>query len=128
VGGANVSASAWKRVRSELLLAEVVLHDEPQLPALGAAMLARSAATGTSLEESSAKLQGPVTRIPRCTDIDAANAAYSRYLRDVARSVEDGADDRAGFSPPRRPQRSRAATPRTSQATVARSQHRHKPR
>lgn len=85
LAGANVDQSAWIRARNEVIPGAFVLHFEPQLPALGACMLARSAATKDSLHDSYHILQGKVSSIgENIHDLNRANFLYKKYLRQLS--------------------------------------------
>lgn len=85
LGGSDVGSAGWTRARADALGADLVVHLEPQLPALGAAMLARSGATGEPIAESYRRL-GADVRVVRA-DPAAGGAAlrrYAAYRRQVA--------------------------------------------
>lgn len=84
VGGSDVGSAGWSRARAEALGGELVVHLEPQLPALGAAMLARSGATGEPIAESYRRLGADVRVIGvEEAATGAARRRYSAYLRQV---------------------------------------------
>jgi len=87
VGGAHVDQAGWARARSDVLAQDLVMHQEPQLPALGAAILARTAATGDELATSYERLHGEIVRVCAPKDLTAGESRYGQYLRDVAAAV-----------------------------------------
>ncbi len=90
LGGSDVGSSGWTRARVEALGVDLVIHLEPQLPALGAAMLARSGATGDPIAESYRRL-GADVRVVRADEAGAgaARRRYFAYRRQVAVAVGD---------------------------------------
>lgn len=87
VGGAYVADPAWLHARAITVPAPLVLHTEPELPALGAAMLARAAGTGESLAAASVALGSETRTVP--SRASAAHDDYPRYLREVASALAD---------------------------------------
>jgi xylulokinase len=89
LGGSNVLDEGWIRARRDVLAADLVLHREAQLTALGAAMLARSAATGETIGRSQVALSDDVVRVRadpgRAT---RAQTLRARYLHDSALAVD----------------------------------------
>lgn len=83
LGGANLDRGGWTRARQDVLEQDLLVHQEPQLPALGAAVLAKTAATGSSLEESYECLQGAIDRLPATPDRHQPER-FARYREDVA--------------------------------------------
>ncbi len=85
LGGANVHEPGWLRVRHEVHTQTLLVHTEPQLPALGAAMLARSAAIGCPLSDSYSALHGEILT-PQREDGGTpamADSLYVRYIREI---------------------------------------------
>lgn len=85
LGGANVREPGWLRVRNEVHAQALLVHTEPQLPALGAAMLARSAATGCPLSDSYNALHGEILT-PQRNDGGRpamADSLYVRYMQEI---------------------------------------------
>jgi len=85
LGGANVHEPGWLRVRHEVHAQALLIHTEPQLPALGAAMLARSAAIGCPLPDSYEALHGEILT-PQQTDSGRpamADSLYVRYMQEI---------------------------------------------
>ncbi|MCI0158803.1 FGGY-family carbohydrate kinase [Leifsonia shinshuensis] len=90
LGGSDVGSPGWSRARSEALGVDLVIHLEPQLPALGAAMLARSGATGEPIAESYRRLGADVRVVRAEAAADAAaRRRYSAYRRQVAVATGD---------------------------------------
>lgn len=89
LGGSSVRQEGWIRARSEVLAQDLVLHEETQLTALGAAMLGRSAATEESISRSQAALAGPVHRVPADpAGVERAQRLHAAYLSAVTAARE----------------------------------------
>lgn len=99
IGGANTSASGWVRARTEVMSSDLVLHEEPQLPALGAASLARAAVAKESLTAATEAIT-PSSEIRR-----VAGSAHPRedlwraYIRASAGAVIAAREPHEGLTP-----------------------------
>jgi xylulokinase len=79
VGGRGVASPAWAAARLRGLGVSLLLHDEPNLSALGAAMLG-AAATGRPLATTTLLREDPVRMDPTPEDVERAARDFAAYL------------------------------------------------
>lgn len=85
IGGRNGQHPAWVRARLEALGRPLVLHAQHETAALGAAMLAASAATSTDVASVAHALAGPTRVVPPHSDDTArSDRLFDEYQADVA--------------------------------------------
>jgi xylulokinase len=89
VGGANIDQPGWLRARRDTLPQDLLLHEEPQLPSLGGAMLARAAVTGEDLHAAYDRLHGEILSVPAGTEAASVDARYGAYRREVDAAVAE---------------------------------------
>lgn len=88
VGGTSGQADGWLRARTETLGVDLIIHREPDMSALGAAMLAAIADGLGDVTEVSTALAGEVETLP-ATDREGAAAHYARYLDAAGHATAD---------------------------------------
>jgi xylulokinase len=82
LAGANIEHEAWLKARRYVFTEKLIMHKEPQLPALGAAMLAMSAATGETLVRAFEKLHGEI-EVHKGVNPTNQGQLFARYLAAV---------------------------------------------
>lgn len=91
VGGASALAHGWVRARLETFGVEIVLHEEPNLTASGAAMLAAVAAGRHDIATVSTAMSRSVSaHRPEPQDRRLADARYAQYQRDASAALTGG--------------------------------------
>lgn len=80
LGGENVQQAGWIRARQEAMGCELVIHQESQMTALGACMLARTAAENCDIRETVARLEGDSHVLPMPAERALPDTHYSEYL------------------------------------------------
>ena len=87
LAGANIEHAAWLKARRYVFTEKLIMHKEPQLPALGAAMLAMSAATGEPLVSAFEKLHGEI-EVQDGVAQGNQDELFARYLAAVELEVK----------------------------------------
>ncbi len=81
LGGENVQEAGWIRARQEVMGCEMILHQEPQLTALGACMLARVASGAGNLQDSVDRLEGGAERVEVTAKLALSPDHYTNFLQ-----------------------------------------------